>query len=186
MSTLLFRHPNEADLALFAGGELGPLARWRIEGHVSGCDACRQAVADFFELRSRVMDLGELPQLDWAGMTAGIHRRYAQERKQPSPWAAVWSWMVRPSWAPTLALLALLAVGGYISRRYGPPANANGVSVGASARAVELRVGGQQVLLMNAPQNATQVNWRVTADTASARYLDPDTGNITVNNVYAQ
>ena len=129
-----------------------------------------------------MIDLGELPQVDWAGMSAAIRRRAAAERREVRPWPV----RLRPSWAPALALLVLLALGGYISRRYGPPAS-EPVSLGASAQGVELRMGNQQVLtFMPAPQNATQVNWRVSADAVSARYVDAHTGNITVNNVYSE
>ena len=51
MSLLFVGHPKETDLALFAGGELGPIARWRIERHLHGCDWCRDTVADFFHLQ---------------------------------------------------------------------------------------------------------------------------------------
>ena len=179
MKALLRRHPRETDLALFAGGELGPLARWRIEGHLNGCDDCRQAVSDFFELRSRVMDLGELPQLDWTGMAARIHRRVEIEREKRSPF-----FLWRPAWSAALALLVLLAAGVYVSRQ---SVSAAGPVLDASAYRVELRVGDDQVLtLVNAAENETEVHWRVSANAASARYLDQQTGNITVNNVYAQ
>ena len=176
---LWLRHPREADLALFAGGELGPVARWRIEGHVNGCDDCRQAVCEFFELRSKVMDLAEMPQLDWAELAAGIHRRVEQTRIEPRV-RPVW----RPAWSAALALLALVAAGAYVSqlRMAG-----GGTVLDASAGGVELRVGSGKVLtLMNGAQQGTQGNWRVSADAVSVRYLDKETGNITVSNVYAE
>ena len=180
MSTLFLRHPGETDLALFAGGELGPVARWRIEGHLDRCDHCRQAVGEFFELRSRVMDLGELPHLDWAEMAANIHRRAAEHRQH----SRRWSLLGRPSWAPALALLTLLAAAGYLSWRFAAPA---GAVLDASAGGVELRVSNDQVLtLLNAAQKETPVNLRVGADAVSARYVDRETGNVTVTNVYAQ
>lgn len=179
MSAWFLRHPGEGALALFAGGELGPVARWRIEGHLNGCDRCRQAVGEFFELRSRAMDLAELPHLDWGAVAAGIHRRLDSRREKPGP-ALVW----RPAWSAALALLLLVAAGVYVSQR--PPTPAGAV-LDASAGSVEVRLGSRQVLtLVNTAQQETQVNWRVSADAVSARYLDRETGNITVNNVYAQ
>src|SRR5262249_43648154 len=66
MNDLLFiGHPKEENLALFAGGELGPLARWRIEQHLEKCSSCQDVVADFFHLHSSVTELAELPQIDW-------------------------------------------------------------------------------------------------------------------------
>ena len=176
MSIWFVRHPREADLALFAGGELGPVARWRIEGHVTGCSGCRHAVAEFFEMRSKVMDLGDVPHVDWDALAAGIHRRVARERQARRP-VAMW----RPAWGMALALLLLVATGAYVAQRNAVP----GTVLDASAGALELRLGeGQAFTLMNDAQEPTQVTWRVSADTASARYLDGETGQITINNVY--
>ncbi len=179
MSNVFLRHPEESDLALFAGGELGPLARWRIEGHLGRCDECRRQVSEFFELRSRVMDLAELPQMDWAAMAARIERRAELERTRPRPMA---SW--RPAWSAAVALLLLVGAGVYVTRQRLTPDSA---VLGASAGGVELRLGRDQVFtLTNTARKETQVNWRVSGAEASARYVDPDTGNITVTNVYSE
>ena len=72
MSLLFIGHPSEADLALFAGGELGPLARWRIEKHLTDCDGCRETVSDFFHLQSEISELNDLPSLDWSALASRI------------------------------------------------------------------------------------------------------------------
>jgi len=180
MSTLFFRHPGEADLALFAGGELGPLARWRIEGHLSRCAPCRKVVCEFFELRSKVIDLAELPPIDWAQLAARIHRQAEGAGESSAP-----ATMLRPAWGAVAALLVLIAAGLYLINPFPKPAGP--VRLDASAGGVELRVGDRQVLtLLNTSEKETQVSWRVSADAVSARYLDASTGLITVNNVYAQ
>jgi anti-sigma factor RsiW len=177
MMRLFPRHPCEAHLALFAGGELGPWARWRIEGHLSDCGRCRQAVSEFFELRRRAMDLAELPALDWSGMAAGIERRLAMERDRPKALP-----LLRPVWAAA-ALSVLLAAGVYLSLGHGIQ---QGAVLDASGRGVEWRAGsGSALALTNPPQKEGEVNW-ISADAASARYLDKETGNVTVTNVYAQ
>ena len=187
MSSLFWRHPSEADLALFAGGELGPLPRWRIEGHLHNCGECRRTVGEFFEMRSRVMDLAELPQLDWAALASSIHQQVEMSRATAEGPGRAAPPRLRPVWASALALASMLVLGAYVTYRYGAPPAASAVSLNASAGSVELRVGNQQVLtLNNAGQKDEQVNWRVSADAVSARYLDADTGNITVNNVYTQ
>ncbi len=72
-------HPRETDLALFAGGELGPLSRWRIEKHLGSCEPCRTAVADFFHLHGDLEELSELPSsVDWAGMSLRIRKAVAE------------------------------------------------------------------------------------------------------------
>lgn len=179
MSIWYWRHPDEGALALFAGGELGPLARWRIEGHLNGCSRCRNAVSEFFELRSQVMDLGDLPHLDWAAMAQRIQRQVEAARRGARPWP-VW----RPAWSAALAVAVLMAAGLYLVRQQLAP---RGAVLGASAGGVELRVGSGQVLtLVHASDPAGQAHWRVNADAVSARYVDQETGNVTVTNVYAQ
>lgn len=179
MQALYWGHPRETDLALFAGGELGPVARWRIEGHLNSCDHCRQAVGEFFELRSSVMDLGELPPLDWNALASRIHQRV--ELAQPSE-RAVPAW--RHAWATALAILLLIGAGVYL-RQY--RVSAATAVLDASAGSVELRLGSGKVLTMvNTARQQTDVQWRVGADAVSARYLDKDTGNITVNHVYSE
>lgn len=181
MRSLYWRHPCETDLALFAGGELGPVARWRIEGHLNSCDRCRQGVGEFFDLRSSLMDLGELPQLDWHGLAARIHLHLDLGRDQAVAAAPLWR---RPVWAGAFALLLLLGFGAYLGQRR---LSSSAAVLDASAGSVELRLGSGRVLtLVNTARQQTQVHWRVSADAVSARYLDKDTGNITVNNVYSE
>jgi hypothetical protein len=71
-------HPNQVQLALLAGGDLGPLDRWRIGRHVSGCTNCANEVQALLAAREQVREVtAELPEnLNWnqlAGeMTANI------------------------------------------------------------------------------------------------------------------
>ena len=83
MSLLFIGHPSEADLALFAGGELGPLARWRIEKHLTDCDGCRETVSDFFHLQSEISELSDLPSLDWSALASRIKLGVADAQSTP-------------------------------------------------------------------------------------------------------
>ncbi len=86
MSLLYWGHPAETSLALFAGGELGPLSRWRIEKHLQDCASCQRIVADFFHLQSDLSELSLLPALDWDAMTAKICERAAETApSEPAP-----------------------------------------------------------------------------------------------------
>jgi len=88
MKLFFLQHPNEKDLALFAGGELGPLARWRIERHLESCAACEEAVADFFHLQGEIAELGELPALDWNAFAEQVLDGAQRERETSSEGAA--------------------------------------------------------------------------------------------------
>ena len=72
MSAFFLQHPKETDLALFAGGESGPFARWRIERHVESCRQCQEVAADFFRLPDQLNELAELPSVDWKQMARAI------------------------------------------------------------------------------------------------------------------
>src|SRR5690606_25544702 len=85
MSAFFLGHPKETDLALFAGGEAGPLARWRIERHVESCERCQTLVADFFHLESELSALAELPDVDWNRLAESIEARLADARASGAP-----------------------------------------------------------------------------------------------------
>lgn len=72
MSAFFRGHPQETDLALFAGGESGPFARWRIERHVERCPRCQEITADFFRLPDQLNELADLPVVDWKRMARAI------------------------------------------------------------------------------------------------------------------
>ena len=107
MSLLFIGHPKETDLALFAGGELGPLARWRIERHLQHCAGCQDAVADFFHLQSEVGELAQLPALDWTALAQDISARVRLEAPAAEEKAA--GWFANPRiWQVGLATATLL------------------------------------------------------------------------------
>src|SRR5579863_10382828 len=62
------KHPSEANLALFAGGELNRWTRWNIERHVAVCDECRRDISDFSDLRTESTVLADLPEVAWDSM----------------------------------------------------------------------------------------------------------------------
>jgi len=64
------KHPAEAQIALFAGGDLGRWERWRVARHIGRCSECRheaQALRDAgAQLRELAAEMPELPNgLSW-------------------------------------------------------------------------------------------------------------------------
>lgn len=104
MSAFFLHHPKETDLALFAGGESGPLSRWRVERHIEGCADCKAAVTDYFHLTEELQPLAELPDLNWDAMALGIERRLAAEERVEAPQRAV----PAMAWAASLAAVAVI------------------------------------------------------------------------------
>jgi|GEM_PF-2474621 len=105
MSAFFIGHPKETDLALFAGGELGPLSRWRIERHIEGCAECEALVAEYFHLSEELQPLAEVPDLNWDAMARGIERRLAAEE----PAEAVRGRVPAMAWAAGLAAAAVIS-----------------------------------------------------------------------------
>ena len=71
------KHPAEAQLALFAGGDLGRWERWRLARHMARCTECRQEVAALqaagAELRQFASEMPELPNnLGWNRLSQEI------------------------------------------------------------------------------------------------------------------
>jgi len=105
------KHPNEATLALHAGGELGALARWKTGRHVSRCEQCRDEVEAFIGLREIVPDLAEIPEVPWnrlaaemkanirlglaAGECVGATRSHGATRRSLLARERQWRW---PAW----------------------------------------------------------------------------------------
>ncbi len=117
MSAFFVGHPRETDLALFAGGESGPLSRWRIERHLERCPACTAAVTDYFHLAAELQPLAELPELDWDALALGVERRLASEVSEA---AAPQRGVPRLAWAAGLAAVAVMS--GVMVMRQQPPA----------------------------------------------------------------
>ena len=65
------RHPSEIELALFAGGDLGFLDRWRVRNHVRQCDGCRSEVEAYRYGREKIRGLAEeMPEgVNWARLS---------------------------------------------------------------------------------------------------------------------
>ena len=104
MSALFIGHPKEAELALFAGGELGPLSRWRIERHLERCPRCAEEAAEYFRLQEQLSVLAELPEVDWSALANRIERGAAAPAALPAaPNRAL-------TWRLAAALGCLLAV----------------------------------------------------------------------------
>jgi hypothetical protein len=61
------KHPNQVQLALMAGNDLGPWDRWRVRRHVSGCANCSNDVQALRAASEQVREVtAELPQnLNW-------------------------------------------------------------------------------------------------------------------------
>jgi hypothetical protein len=198
------KHPNETTLALHAGGDLGRIARWRTARHLANCERCREEVAAFAAMRDIAPDLSETPEVSWnrlaadmranirLGLAAGECVRPGEEPLRQSPLFSGARMLVAFA-----SLMAIMVTGLMLEHPTVPPRGARyqGVVVETTADGIEVRNGGQALRLMHsgarksaAAQGYTlDVNFSVGAQgSMRAGYVDPETGYVTINNVYAE
>ncbi len=194
------KHPVEADLALFAGHDLGFVSEWRIGRHVARCEQCRASVDAFDSMRSEISPLGELPaDLNWnrlasemkanirLGLAAGECVSQHSQLEKSSGLPAFSGVHTLLAYA---GLIALVVAGVWLQRPAPPveqgvaavaPENAGAV-LAANVDGIQLTEGGRGLGLRYGASR--DVNYSADASGAMrARYVDTTTGYVTVVNV---
>jgi anti-sigma factor RsiW len=192
-------HPDQATLALHAGGDLGPIARWRTSRHIAHCDRCREDVAAFAGMIEILPELGEMPEIPWSSLSAEMKANIrlglaAGECVRPGEVALRTSLFSGARAAVALASVAALLVTGLmiehpVSRpnfpRFGSRMVESGIVLESTKDGIEVGHGRQALQLRHAGANG--VTYSVGAEgSIGARYLDPKTGYVTINSVYVE
>jgi hypothetical protein len=185
------KHPSQATLALFVSNDLGLIARWRAERHLESCGDCRSELSDFSTLRVDIESAQELPDVQWT--------RLAAEMKANIRLGLAAGECVSRSRIPGIhlnlravaacaSLAVLLAVGFFLERPAPRLTAAQGSSepvvLEASHNGIQVTEGAQSMMLLNT--RAHDVNVVASGSTMRARYIDAETGYVTINNVYVQ
>jgi len=207
------RHVVETELALYAAGDLplwrSALVHLRVRLHVRRCDECHGLLealrADRQKLRRSADDMPS--GVDWdqlaAEMTANIRVGLAagecvtpRERKVAvMPWRPVsiaaglvvllaGAWWLNVPGTDTEAIgraLRNMATGG----RVNAPQPERDPVVGASSAGVVLVENGGQIRIDQGSMEPVMYSVS-TQGSASTRYVDQDTGQVTITAVYAQ
>lgn len=187
------RHPKEADLALYAGGEAGLWGRLRVARHLKGCPECARVVEEFRAIREWTRAGGEMPaQVDWAalavemkanirvGLAAGECVAPASEPARAGAW--------RP--ALVLPVVLVMVLGWWLQSWPPPPAPLaeRRVPAGPVLRAnpggIEVEQDGRTLALLH--PRATEVTFSASGQGVRARWVDSDTGYVTISHVYTQ
>jgi hypothetical protein len=179
------RHPNQAALALQAGGDLGAFARWRMERHLARCARCRDEVSAFQSVRNSMMKLAQLPELPWGlmaaemranirlGLSAGECVRKADGRASLH---LGWRSMV------AMASIAALAITGIILER---PRSRINWEENAALQTAPDGIGNRALRLMYRGAEGVQLSASA-GGSVQAHYTDPNTLYMTVSEVDAQ
>ncbi len=200
-------HVAESDLALYVSGDLNLIRRMLVRLHVSGCDRCRRRVEAYRADRKAIKEIAaELPEhVNWdrlaAEMTANIRVGLAagecvapRRRKvttlgwRPAAAMAALScvlalawWLNMPRETTESLGRAMKAVwhGGSVA------APERGLIVEADSTGIELRENGSSLGVSQGSTQPLAVSVSVQGS-ASARYVNADTGQMTITSVYAQ
>ena len=194
------KHPHEADLALFAGHDLGFVSNWRIGRHVARCEQCRASVEAFDSLRSAVSPLDELPaDLNWSRlaseMKANIRLGLAAGEcvaghSQPEKGLGFPAFSGLNTLLAYAGLIALVVAGVWLQRP-APSVGHGAVAVAADTSGAVLAANGDGIQLTEGGRGlglrygaSRDVNYSADASGAMrARYMDTTTGYVTVVNV---
>lgn len=186
------KHPNQATLALYAGGDLVAFRRWLTARHLAHCAVCREEVAGFHEMRGLLPELAELPDISWNRMAAEIKANIrlgleagecVREAGMPlgrSAFMGVWRAAV------AFASVLVLVGGCLVLERPAPLVARAESSVESTGDGIQVQARDQSMLgLLNG--GAQKAIYTLDAQgSMGARYIDPETGSVTINTVYVQ
>lgn len=184
------KHPDENGLALLAGGETGRIHRFFLERHLRNCENCQDKVAAFHDLRGQLAE-AELPDVNWNFLAAEMR---ANIRLGLEAGACVRIAKASRSWSPRHAvafasLLALVGASFFLNdarvRHSGTVAEAATPVLQPTRSGIELRNGSDSFSFLD--HTGVRTDQTVSAQgMIQARYVNGDTGSVTINNVYLQ
>jgi hypothetical protein len=210
------RHPFETDLALYAGRDLTGWKRVATAWHVRNCADCQTSVEIFRDVKQQWGDtVDDLPDdVDWkklsAEMTANVHLGIAAGECVATAGERATA-EVRPAWnwhpAAVVAGLVLVFAGawwlnmpprttaalgdlwnkGTRPSSYSAMYDDHGPIVSASSEGIEFSENGSRVGVNMANMKEAPVVQSVSFNgSASARYINEDTGVVTIATVYGK
>jgi len=192
-------HPADETLALYAGRELGLWMRLRAALHLRGCERCSRHVEEFRGVRELIgAERDQLPgRVDWndlagemranirLGLAAG--RCVAQPDREPIPLP----WRTPVAALPVLLLVLL----GWVLQTVPLPVMVAPAKARVPVDAVVVLEGGPGGIgveqdgrgfrLMH-PHAGQYITSSAGGESLRARYVDADTGQVTISHVYAE
>ncbi|HEY4084627.1 MAG TPA: hypothetical protein VGM43_01755 [Bryobacteraceae bacterium] len=189
-------HPSEANLALLAGGDCGWIERLRLNNHVSHCGDCQDAMASFAEIRTSLHEMalpavavddanwqrlaGEMRANIRLGLAAGECVAPGAAESAARPWF--------PRFAYSVAGVIVLLGAGMFLRGLLPHPElpiSRATIVESTAKGIQVRTTAGTMTLLN--QSDAEPDQTITSQGAvRARYVDGNTGTVTITSVYAE
>lgn len=186
------QHPDEKELALYSSGDLNLIDRLRVGWHLRSCTRCAREVGAFAATSTEIRSRSEaLPAaFEWdrvaAEMTANIH--LGLEAGECIGRAPV-SRPERLSWRAAIVMAGMSVVllaawwlnpprGHEIMVRRSP------IEIRTAPGGIELKENGAALMLLHTRGQQTPIIVS-TPGSLRARFVDQDTGQVTINNVYS-
>ncbi len=199
-------HPAKTDLALYSGSDAGLLTRLRVGRHLKNCPGCQKEVNLFRSTRgSALRQSGQMPEgLDWDSMAremrAKIHVGVAAARCiAEAPVRRRFAFEAH-RFAPTAAAVAVFCTGGWLvytqsvetglrtaTAQVQPDGRAaNEVVLHATVGGVEISRAGRSMALTYAGRGTAATISVAGVGSVNARYVDEESGQVTIHHVYAE
>jgi anti-sigma factor ChrR (cupin superfamily) len=182
-------HPSEATLALHAGGDLGPIARWRTERHLKQCEICQEEIAAFQGVRRMVSELSAIPEMPWNRMAAemqanirlGLAAGECVRENQPKIAGLLRFNGLRTGLA--LASMAMVVAAGLMLQKPAPLVAADRMMLQATANGIQVSQGSE-ALGMQHDAGIKNVSYSANAQgSLGETFVDPVTGDVTMRTV---
>jgi hypothetical protein len=187
-------HPSNASLALLAGGDLGFFETLRVSRHVKSCARCQREV-EAFQASSQILaeEVSELPEgFRWDRLAAEMNANIrvgleaAECVARPRNTARV-DWRA----AAVMAAMSLVLLGAWylnpLPHSLDHAMRARRPEIRSTNAGLELNENGNALVLLHGSGGQPQRAMIVSAPgSLRARYVDADTGQITIHNVYSE
>jgi hypothetical protein len=193
-------HPVPQQLALFAGGDLTTWSNWRVARHLHQCQDCSSEVAAYRGAAQDLKQLRELPaDFDWGslamemkanirlGLAAGECVEQARVSRGIPGWRVI----------AVMASVLLVVMSGWLLHIPQPRAeqakvaaplpaiSEPGVILQATSTGIQVQENGQSLTMLHRANEPATVSIN-TSGSVRARYVDSDTGQVTITNVYTE
>ncbi|HYO84678.1 MAG TPA: hypothetical protein VES20_24965 [Bryobacteraceae bacterium] len=190
-------HPEQEKLALFSGGDLSVFEMWRVRHHLNSCETCRREVDGFRLAAHELVVHGNRPPagVEWERLAAemganirlGLEAGECVARRETLP-VGTGRWRA----AVVMATVSALVLGAWAFNPAGVPKRpepllraASVAEIRNTSTGLELNNNGGALVLLHG-RNPSQKPIIVSAPGAlRARFVDSDTGQITITHVYA-
>ena len=181
-------HPLSTDLELYACNDLRGWPRWRIGRHLAQCPECQEQIAQRQQFWQSVAWDVPMPEPAWNRLAAEMHANIhlgLSAGECIAPRKRRRSWVPLPMAAALASLLVIAAAGTYYHQSVALPARSASSVLETSGAGIQARDGNDVLEFVNRSAQAP-IRTVSAGGEVRSRYVDGESGDVTIVNVYAQ